>query len=414
MRTLDLQPATDAGRRFVEIAESHIDGLAARAAAHDRDAAFPADNFDDLHRSGFLAATVPVELGGLGVRSMVDIAAAFNRLGRGDGATAIAAHMHVAVVLGVAAGWGRVLATGGDTEALDLLLKGVVAGEVLICSAATEAGVTAGYQMTTATRTEGGWLVNGRKTFATNSAAATLFTVPLRVVDDEVGFRYGSAWVPAGAPGMEVRDSWDALGMRSTRSNDVVFTDCFVPDSLLQTAGPWGKLDAGFITYMIGGNVGLLASFLGIAEAARDHITELLRTRRKLPSNSILATRSFAQRGMAEIEVLLEAARAMLERSARLADETFGFAATSVPTLEELHELMVGFQATKLVVNRNAIEVVDQAMQLSGGSGYMTSSPLSRLYRDVRAGPFMQAYSPNEAYEYMGKVSLGLEPLVEA
>lgn len=58
MRTLDVQPATDAGRRFVEIAESHIDDLAARAAAHDRDAAFPTDNFDDLHRSGDLQSLV--------------------------------------------------------------------------------------------------------------------------------------------------------------------------------------------------------------------------------------------------------------------------------------------------------------------------------------------------------------------
>lgn len=414
MRALELRPATDAGRRFVAIAESHIDDLAARADRHDREGSFPHDNFADLQASGLMAATVPEDLGGLGVRSFVDIAAGFDRLGRGDGATAIAAHMHVAVTLGVAAGWGRVLAAGGNPSATEAILKGIVAGEVVICSAATEAGVTAGYQMTTATRTEGGWLLNGRKTFATNSAAATLFTVPLRVPDEEVGFRYGSAWVPAGAPGMEVLDVWDALGMRSTRSNDIVFTDCFVPDDMLQTAGPWGVLDGGFIIYMIAGNVGLLASFLGIAEAARDHIAELLGHRRKQPSGTVLAERPFAQRGMAEIEVALEAARAMLERSARLADETFGVNATVVPTLDTLQELMAGFQAAKLVVNRNAIDVVDLALQLSGGSGYLASSPLSRLYRDVRAGPFMQAYSPNEAHEYIGRVSLGLAPMVDA
>ena len=80
------------------------------------------------------------------------------------------------------------------------------------------------------------------------------------------------------------------------------------------------------------------------------------------------------------------------------------------PPLEAAHALMKDFQAVKWVVNKGAIDIVSKAMDVAGGAGYLNRGPLARLYRDVRAGPFMQPFAPTEARDYVGKVALKLYP----
>jgi alkylation response protein AidB-like acyl-CoA dehydrogenase len=115
---------------------------------------------------------------------------------------------------------------------------------------------------------------------------------------------------------------------------------------------------------------------------------------------------------VAEMDILLSTARALVHTSGEAIDELIRRPVADV-SVDEFHQLNKEFQATKLVANRAAIDVVDRALTLSGGAGYLTANRLSRLYRDVRAGPFMQPLSPVEVHEYIGKMALGLDPVLE-
>ncbi|MDP9332639.1 MAG: acyl-CoA/acyl-ACP dehydrogenase [Actinomycetota bacterium] len=412
---LRLQPRTAAGKRFVELADTHAAAAAVRSAEHDRDGTFPFEAFEAMKQSGFMTATVPEQFGGLGLNSTHDLTAGLCRLAGGDGSIAIAANMHLVFPL-VMRWLQRFSKESGDTnmaEQLDGLLT-VLGGGTIAMGNNTEPGTDLAHPLLEATKADGGWTLNGRKIFGTLSPIADLFLASCRTARDDGTYASGNAFVFRGSEGQEIRDNWDALGMRASGSNDVVYKDCFVPESLFFTQGDdWGT--DGPLTQVIitAGNIGLLGAFCGIAEAAREQVVEMVKTRTKAPSGRPLAERHGVQHLVAEIDVDLATIRALLERTTTLIDEVVCDGSTTDATLDLLHEVNHQFQCAKLVVNRKAIDIVDRALTLSGGFGYMTASPLARLYRDVRAGPFMQPYSPNEAHEFIGRISLGLNPELE-
>jgi alkylation response protein AidB-like acyl-CoA dehydrogenase len=408
----ELQPTTEAGRRLLALCEEHAADFATRAAAHDREGSFPAENIAALQRSGVMAAAVPEELGGMGVSLSYERALGINRLARGDGATAIAANMHISNSADFVSDW-RAARSAGDAAAeaaLEELLIGIGSGQIVSYAPISEVGTDILHPLVEGTRTETGWRLNGRKIFGTLAPAAHLAFVLFRGQDGTDGERTYGTLIPVGTAGMEVQETWDALGMRATGSHDTVFFDCDIPGDGVIDVGPWGEWSPLLLVGSMNVNLGLIAAFLGIAEAARDQAIKLVTTRHKAPGNRPLADRPGIQHLVAENEIDLAAARAMLERTGRAIDAALTALPAPDASLAPLHVLHRDFQCAKYVVTQHSIRIVDRALTLSGGAGYLTKSPLSRLYRDVRAGPFMQPFSPNEAFEYIGKVTLGLNP----
>lgn len=411
----ELAPVTDAGRRFVEMAEKHAADFSPRAPAHDADGSFPHENIEEMKASGFTVAPLPVDQGGIALESIYDLMVGLNRVARADGSTAIAMNMHLVVAWIVTRDFDAAVRAGDAARRDSLaLFLGLVSGGSIVLTNATEAGTTPGWPQAELTRDPGGegWLLNGTKIFSTLSPVADVFLVPARMKRGDDSYGSAFAVVFKGTPGQSVNDDWDALGMRASGSGSITYTDCAVADSLVLPSGDWGVRDEMFLTVQTAGNLGLAGAFVGIAEAAADLAVQLASTRRKAPSGRLIGERHGIQHAVAEMRASLVTARSGVDRIGRILDEELVFAEQR-PPLARMHQLMAEFQATKLVVNRAAIDVVDKAMQISGGAGYMSASPLSRLYRDVRAGPFMQTYSPNEAFEYIGKVTLGLDPSIE-
>lgn len=403
----ELLPITEEGKRFVRLAEDHATDFASRAEKHDRENTFPYENFEAMRKSGFMAGAAPQDFGGLGVESIYDIMVGMSRIGRGDASTAIAASMHITGAAVVVRLMRRSLASRDHKTVtmLENLLEQIGSGRVVICFPTAEAGTDLTSPMTEATPTKGGYLINGRKIFGAISPAAHLFFPSVRAPNETGGYLTAIAMVARNAPGFEIKDNWDAMGMRASGSNDLVFTNCFVPNEHI--------LGCGFADFALNANLSLISSFLGVAEAARNIALTTMATQRKGPNRKLLGDRIPIQQIIAEIEIDITVCRGIIERVGRAADVFLQRYATVDPPAEESNALMKEVQCINYVVNRKTIAVVDRAMTVCGGAAYMRKHPLARLYRDSRAGPFMQPFAPYEAFEYIGKVALGVEPIID-
>ena len=395
---LELTARTAAGRDLVALAERLAGDIAGAAARHDRDGTYPFEGVDALREAGYFGAPVPQELGGLGVGSVHDVIVASGRLARGDASLAIGVNMHLVVVLSLARRWQMARAAGNARReaAFAASLRDLASGGVVIAAAMSEPRQDLTRPSTSAVRTETGWLVEGHKIFCTMSPAATALLTSVRFVDDGGGERYGYVQIPADAPGVRINDDWDALGMRASGSHSVTFDGVELPATALRGGFAVGEPVPYFERNLPSGLFHASAS-LGIAEAA---FARAARSER-------IGDDARARMLVAESAIDLAASRAVISRAAALIDEHHETHPATDGTDDEITELFAEGQAAKTYVNEAATRVVDRALALSGGAGYVNGSPLARAYRDVRAGAFMHPLGANRAYDFLADVALG-------
>lgn len=379
--------------------------FAGRAAAWDRDAVFPMDNFRDLHAAGLLGICVPEAEGGLGAdyRAYMLTAA---ELGRYCGATALTWNMHVCSCL-----WSGPLTDDLEMDAATRAdhqrrrsrhYRRIVQDGKIYAQPFSEGGAAAAGAApfsTGARKVDGGWRIDGKKIFASLSGAADYYGILCGEVTASpvTGARRPSRRdtlyiaVPADADGVRVVGDWDPLGMRGTVSRTLLFEDVFVADDAAlmprgvyyQAATRWPHM---FLT--------LSPTYMGIAVAACDFTIRYLRgdwpglppvKRRMYPTKQL---------AVAQMQVMLEQTKALW------------FQAITEAGPDPSPDRVMRAYAAQYTVMENANEICRLALRTCGGQSMLKSLPLERLYRDSRCGALMLPWTAEICLDRLGRAAL--------
>lgn len=253
-------------QRFLDMAGEMADDFAKRAAIHDEEGSFPFENYERLKESGYTRLIIPESLGGLGA-TMLERIKAQERLAQGCGATALAINMHFNSV-GLLVDLYRKFKAPNVEHKLRR-----IAAERLICGGSgsePDNAIIALRPRTEARRVDGGWMVNGRKIFGTQSVAIDHFLFEATCEDGPHGPTIITCFVsPRDSPGLNFKDDWHVMGMRATASRSSELKDAFVPDVdvvLQRRVSQSGRITKVFAKapFTIG------APYIGIAVSARD------------------------------------------------------------------------------------------------------------------------------------------------
>ncbi|MEJ2174278.1 MAG: acyl-CoA dehydrogenase family protein [bacterium] len=385
-------------RELIASAEALGPKFAERAARYDREASFPFENYDDLRASGLLGLCVPEHFGGRGA-DFKTYSLVSATIGKYCGATALTFNMHACSTL-----WPGILADdldmtpaqkGEHEEHRRVHFERVVKDGAVYAQPFSEGSAAAAGKApfgTLATKVDGGWLINGKKIFASLAGAANYYGVlctedrPDRTMRDTLYMA-----VPGEAPGLEIVGDWDPLGMRGTVSRNLVFKDVFVADDATmmprgvyyQAASRWPHM---FTT--------LSPTYMGIAIAAYAFTVQYLRG--EVPGMPPVKRRMYPtkQIAVAEMHVKLEQTRALF---LRMLDDA---------RVDPPKDARLRAYATQFTVMENANELCRLAIRTCGGQSMLKNLPLERLYRDSRCGALMLPWTAELCLDRIGREAL--------
>jgi alkylation response protein AidB-like acyl-CoA dehydrogenase len=381
---------TDREQRFIDLAATLADEFAPRAAQYDENEAFPYENYARMRESGYTILTIPEELGGMGA-SVLERIKAQERLAQGCGATALAINMHFNV-MGLAIDlWRRF-----KDPKIEALLRRI-ASERLICGGSAsepDNAVPVLRPKATARRVDGGWIVNARKIFSTQSIALDRYFTEATCDNGAEKATIITFLIPRDTPGFIVKDDWHTMGMRSTASNSTELKDAFIPESCVILERPvytrGGVTDTFLRAPFTIGSV-----YIGIAIAARDFVVDFMRDRPRFPLKKPMSHLPSVYNKVGEMDVLIEGARSVMWKAAAEVEQ------------ENPRTWARKSVAARMIAMENSVRVVDLALRAVGGASYFKRLPLERYYRDVRAGLY-HPFDSDETLEFLGKSAFGI------
>jgi short-chain 2-methylacyl-CoA dehydrogenase len=337
--------------------------IATRAPIAWDEARCPTDLLREMGKLGLLGMLVPEQWGGIGM-STVGFVAAMEQIGQADQSVAAALQAHVTI------GSLPLLLFGND-EQRERWLRPLAEGRALGAFGLTEpeAGSDTRGIRTRAERHDGGWRINGHKTFISNAGTDMSFgvTVLARTQDVEgKGARFASFVVEKDTAGFTMGPKMRGIGWRGLDTRELFFDDVWVPDDHLI-----GDPDLGlgqFLATLEVGRISIAALSLSLTQAVLDLATEHAKNR--VQFGQPISKFQAVQFKLADIATELEAARWLTYRAAYLRD-------VGQPFLKEA-------SMAKLKASRVAAWAASEAVQIHGGTGYMLDSAVARFYCDAK------------------------------